>query len=789
MKNMFTNYLKIAWRNLLRNKGFSVLNIVGLSIGLAVTALILIWINFELGFDKFHEKTDRIYQVNNQYPVEGEIWTWNSTPKIMASVIEKDYPEVEGVSRYFYETPFLFSRDEKRIKSTGTIVDPDFLKMFSFPLVEGDIETVFEEVNSVVITQKFAAKMFGDESPMGKIVKVDNVDNFKVTGILEDLPENTEFTFEFLMPWAYLKQKDWDDENWGNNSIATYVLLKEGTDYAVFSEKIKSLRKNYDQESPEMETLLYPFSRTWLYNEFENGKEIGGRIALIQMFGIIAAIILIIACINFMNLSTARSEKRAKEVGIRKVIGAEKCSLVAQFLGESILISCISGMLAFLMVMLTLPQFSIFVDKPLSLDVTTPLFWLSAVGMILFTGILAGSYPALYLSGFKPSAVLKGTFKKMNGTVTPRKVMVVLQFAAAIILITASIIVTQQLQKVQDRQSGYIKNNLIYTIMEGDVEQNYMLIKEELLTSGTATSVTKTSAPITEGWSNTWGFEWTGKEEGNKTIVQRFIADDAIAKTTGIELIEGRDFDLKKYPTDSTAAIINEAAVALMNFDEPLGQIIKDNGIEWHVVGVAKDFVLNSPFQKIQPMVIEGAKAWFSVIHIKFNENLETTELLAQTDAIFKKYNPEYPFSYEFVDQEYAKKFDDEKRTGQMVTLFTLLTIFISCLGLFGLASYMAENRIKEIGVRKVLGASVRSITTLLSVDFLKLVLISIVVAIPVSWYVMSDWLEGFAYRITISWWIFVLAGFSALIIAFVTVSFQAIRAARANPIKSLRTE
>ena len=786
---MFTNYLKIAWRNLLRNKGFSVLNIVGLSIGLAVTALILIWINFELGFDKFHEKTDRIYQVNNQYPVEGEIWTWNSTPKIMASVIEKDYPEVEGVSRYFYEIPFLFSRDEKRIKSTGTIVDPDFLKMFSFPLVEGDIETVFEEVNSVVITQKFAAKMFGDESPMGKIVKVDNVDNFKVTGILEDLPENTEFTFEFLMPWAYLKQKGWDDENWGNNSIATYVLLNEGTDYAVFSEKIKSLRKNYDQESPEMETLLYPFSRTWLYNEFENGKEIRGRIALIRMFGIIAAIILIIACINFMNLSTARSEKRAKEVGIRKVIGAEKYSLVSQFLGESILISCISGMLAFLMVMLTLPQFSIFIDKPLSVDVTTPLFWFSAVGMILFTGILAGSYPALYLSGFKPSAVLKGTFKKMNGTVTPRKVMVVLQFAAAIILITASIIVTQQLKKVQDRQSGYIKNNLIYTIMEGDVEQNYKLIKEELLTSGTATSVTKTSAPITEGWSNTWGFEWAGKEEGNKTIVQRFIADDAIAQTTGIELIEGRDFDLKKYPTDSTAAIINEAAVALMNFDEPLGQIIKDNGIEWHVVGVAKDFVLNSPFQKIQPMVIEGAKAWFNVIHIKFNENLETTELLAQTDAIFKKYNPEYPFSYEFVDQEYAKKFDDEKRTGQMVTLFTLLTIFISCLGLFGLASYMAENRIKEIGVRKVLGASVRSITTLLSVDFLKLVLISILVAIPVSWYVMSDWLEGFAYRITISWWIFVLAGFSALIIAFVTVSFQAIRAARANPIKSLRTE
>ncbi|MGB3145300.1 MAG: ABC transporter permease [Maribacter sp.] len=786
---MFKNYLKIAWRNLIRNKSFSLLNIVGLSIGLAVTALILIWINFEVGYDKFHEKTDRIYQVNNQYPVEGEIWTWNSTPKIMASVIKKDYPEVEAVSRYFYETPFLFSRDEKRIKSSGTIVDPDFLKIFSFPLLEGNLETVFEEVNSVVVTEAFAEKMFGDESPVGKMVKVDNIDIFKVTGVLKDLPKNTEFTFEFLMPWAYLEQKGWDDENWGNNSIATYVLLKEGANYTAFSEKIKTLRKNYDKESPEMETLLYPYSRTWLYNEFENGKEIGGRIDLIRMFGIIAAIILIIACINFMNLSTARSEKRAKEVGIRKVIGAEKFALISQFLGESILISCIAGVLAFVIVLVALPQFSTFIDKPLSLDFTTPLFWVSSVGMILFTGILAGSYPALYLSGFKPSTVLKGTFKKMNSPVTPRKVLVVLQFSAAIILITASIIVTQQLSKVQQRQAGYVKNNLIYIVMEGDVEKNYMLIKEELLALGTATSVTKTSSPITEGWSNTWGFEWAGKDEGNKTIVQRFIADDAIAQTTGMELKMGRDFDLQKYPTDSTAAIINEASVELMGFEEPLGQIIKDNGIEWHVVGVAKDFVLNSPFQKIQPMVIEGAKAWFNVIHIKFNETGKTSELITQTEAIFRKYNPEYPFSYEFVDQEYAKKFDDEKRTGQLVTLFTLLTIFISCLGLFGLASYMAENRIKEIGVRKVLGASIQSITTLLSIDFLKLVLISILVAVPVSWYLMSDWLEGFAYRITISWWTFVLAGLLALIIAFLTVSFQAIKAAKANPVKSLRTE
>ena len=786
---MFKNYLKIAWRNLIRNKGFSLLNIVGLSIGLAVTALIIIWINFDLGIDQFHTKKDRIYQVYNEYPVEGEIWTWNSTPKIMATTIKKDYPEVESVSRFFYDQEFLFSLGDKRMKSTGTIVDPEFLNIFSFPLLEGDIETVLEGVNSVVITEAFAKKMFGDQPAVGKMVKVDNADTFKVTGILKDLPNNTGFNFEFLMPWAYAHQKGWNDKHWSNNSIATYLLLKKGTDYNSFSKKIKNFRERYDKESPDMITYLYPWSRYWLYGEFEDGQEVGGRIIAIRMFGFIAAIILLIACINFMNLSTARSEKRAKEVGIRKVVGARKGALIGQFLGESILISTISAVLALIMVVIALPYFGELVERPLSLDVTNEWFWLSAMGIILLTGLLAGSYPALYLSGFKPSAVLKGTFRKISTPITPRKVLVVLQFSAAIILITASIIVTQQLQKVENRESGYSKDNLIYSIVEGDMAKNYMLIKSELLSSGIAESVTKTSSPITEGWSNSWGFDWKGKDQDNKTIIQRFNADDAIAKTTGMEIIAGRDFNLSKYPTDSTAAIVNEAAVKLMNFEEPLGQIIRDNGIDWHVVGVAKDFILDSPFQKIDPMVIEGAMYASNVIHVKFNKTASTSESLSKTEAIFNMYNPEYPFNYEFVDQAYAKKFDNEKRNGQLVSLFTLLTIFISCLGLFGLASYMAENRIKEIGIRKVLGASVKSITTLLSKDFLKLVLISIVLAVPVSWYFMSKWLEDFAYRITISWWTFALAGIIALTIALLTVSYQAVKAAIKNPVKSLRSE
>ncbi|SHJ44711.1 ABC-type transport system, involved in lipoprotein release, permease component [Maribacter aquivivus] len=786
---MFKNYLKIAWRNLIRNKGFSILNIAGLSIGLTVFTLIILWINFELGFDRFHENQERIYEVNNQYDVEGEIWTWNSTPKAMAPAIKKDYPEVERISRYFYDTPFLFSVDDKRIKATGTIVDPDFLSIFSFPLVQGDIASVFSDVNSVVITETFAKKMFGDKDPIGEIVVIDNADTFKVTGILKDLPTNTDFTFEFLVPWAYLTQIGWDDTHWGNNSVATYVMLKKDVNFSDFSTKIKTLRENYDEDSSDMVTLLYPYSRTYLYNEFENGKEVGGRIDLIKMFGIIAAIILIIACINFMNLSTARSEKRAKEVGVRKVMGAPKKHLIYQFLGESILISAIAAIFSILLVLLVLPAFNDLVGHELELDFTSMWFWISALAIVLFTGLLAGSYPALYLSAFKPSAVLKGTFHKADTLITPRKVLVVVQFSVAIILITSTLIISQQLDKVQNRQLGYSKDNLIYTFLEGDIDKNYELIKKELLKSGAASSITKTSSPITESWSNTWGFEWSGKKENDKTIVLRLIADDVVAETMGLELLSGRDLNLQEFPTDSTAVLLNESAVSLMGFNEPLGQIIKDNGIEWHVVGVVKDFVFNSPFQKIEPLVIEGAKGWFNVMHMKLNEANSTSENLAIVENIYKKYNPEYPFDFEFVDGEYAEKFSDQQRTGKLATLFTLLTILISCLGLFGLASYMAENRIKEVGIRKVLGASVTTIVTLLSKDFLKLVAISILIAIPIACYYMSNWLEEFDFRISISVWVFAIAGGLTLVIALVTVSFQAIKAARANPVKSLRSE
>ena len=786
---MIKNYLKIAWRNLIRNRSFSLLNILGLSVGLAMTTLIVLWVNYELGFDRFHEKIDRIYEVNNQYMVDGEIWTWNSTPKAMGPAIKKDYPEVEKVTRFFYDNTFLFAWNDQKIKATGTMVDPDFLDMFSFPLIQGDLNTVLSDVNSVLVTESLAKKIFGNQDAMGKMVKIDNRDTFKVTGILKDIPPNTQFTFEFLIPWSYLTQKGWDDEHWGNNSVATYVLLKENTDIDTFSDKIFSLRENYDKDTPEMKTLLYPYSKTYLYGEFENGVEMGGRIDLIRMFGFIAAIILLIACINFMNLSTARSEKRSKEVGVRKVLGAPRKSLIGQFVGESVLITFISATFAIILVLLLLPSFNNLVERPLSLNMASIGFWIFAIGVTIFTGLLAGSYPALYLSGFKPSSILRGTFKKVDANVTPRKILVVLQFSVAIVLITASLIITQQLQKVQNRQLAYSKNNLIYTSLEGDMEKNYDLIKTELLESGAFTSVTKTNSPITESWSNTWGFEWEGKNDQDKTIVHRLISDDDVVSTMGLELVQGRDFDLEKYPTDSTAAILNQSAMKLMGFEDPIGKKIRDNGIEWHIIGIVNDFVYNSPFQKIEPMVLEGAKGWFNVIHMRMNPGRDTAENLATAEGIFNKYNPEYPFNYEFVDAAYAKNFNDQRTTGKLANIFTMLTIFISCLGLFGLASYVAENRIKEIGVRKVLGASVATITGLLSKDFLKLVFISILIAIPVSWYFMNNWLEEFAFRISIPWWVYLISGGLTLLIAFITVSFQAVRAARANPIKSLRTE
>src|SRR6218665_310753 len=787
---MLRNFFKVAWRNMLRAKGFTLINITGLIIGMASAILILLWIQNEVSYDDFHEKRDRIYEAWNRANFSGELNCWNTTPKVLARALEKDLPEVESAVRVDWNKNFLFSIGDKRLTIEGTIVDSNFLQVFTFPLVKGNAAQVLKDMYSIVLTESLAKNLYGKEDPIGKVIKIDNKDNFTVTGVLKDLPNNTRFSFQYLIPWAYKRTVGDDDQYWGNNSTRTYVLLKQNASLASANAKMKVLKPKYDPDEPKWEMFLYPMERWHLYSNFQNGVEDGsGGITFVKLFAIVAGFILLIACINFMNLGTARSEKRAKEVGIRKVVGARKYSLVSQFVGESILLSLIAGVFAIIVVQLTLGAFNSLTNKELFVPYGSPAFWLAAVGFVVFTGFLAGSYPAFFLSSFQPVKVLKGTFKKSQSPVTPRKILVILQFTFAIVLIICTIIVKQQIDFAQNRQTGYNKNNLVYHIFTGDLEKNYLLVRNELLSQGIATSITKTSAPITQSWSDGWGQEWEGKDPNDKTDFYRYNEDEGLGETAGLQFVMGRDFDLRKYPTDSTGMIINESALKVMKFKDPIGKIVKDNGTDWHIVGVIKDFILTSPYTPTKPMLISGAKSWFNVIMMRFNPARPTSQNLQQAERIFKKYNTEYPFAYRFVDEEYENKFKSEQRVGTLAALFSGLTIFISCLGLLGLAIYMAEARIKEIGVRKVLGASVAGLVTLLSKDFLKLVSIAFVIAAPIAWWAMYKWLSDYPYRVAIQWWVFLGAGLLSLGIALITVSYQAIRAALTNPVKSLRTE
>ena len=786
---MLKNYFKIALRNLLRNKGFSVINISGLAIGMASAIIILLWVQNEVSFDRFHANDKRLYEVWENDVRDGGLQSGVPTPQLMGPALRKDYPEIENAARIGWDQSILFGYGEKHVKADGAWADPSFLTMFSFPFLKGDPSSALNDPHSVVITQKMAKKLFGDEDPMGKVVKFDNNENFKVTGLLKDLPNNTQFDFEFLNSSAFLESKGWMDADWTDVSIRTFVLLKPNTSMTDASSKIKGIVKKYSEGRSKSEVFLYPVNQLRLYSKFENGKAVGGRIETVRIFSLIAIFILIIACINFMNLSTARSEKRAKEVGIRKVAGALRRSLIAQFLVESIIISAMAGFLAVLIVQLCLPAFNQLTQKQLFIDYGNIYFWFATFGFILFTGILAGSYPAFFLAAFKPVAVLKGSFKKANALVTPRKVLVVSQFTFAIILIICTIIIVQQIKYAQGRKTGYDKNNLAYVFMEGDIFKNYQLIKNDLLMSGTALSINQTMAPLTQSWSSGSSLSWQGKDPNTRISFDRSTTNEGLVKTAGLQLVAGRDIDITNYPSDSTACLVNESAVRIMKFKDPIGQIIFDDPINWHIVGVIKDFILESPYDQTRPILFKGPKYGRNVMNIKFNNGHTTSENLARTAKIFNKYNPAYPFEYHFVDEEYARKFSDEQLTATLAALFASLTIFISCLGLFGLATYMAENRIKEVGVRKILGASLTNIAALLSKDFVKLVVLAIIIASPIAWYFMQKWLRGFDYRIQISWYVFALAGLSAILIALITVSFQAVKAAIANPVNSLRSE
>jgi predicted permease len=788
---MIKNYIKIAWRNLFRNRGYAFMNIAGLSVGMAAVVLISLWIQDELVQDRSYPTADRLYKVYSKDTFNGKSQIWGNTPGPVAGAIKTDFPEVEDVVR-FSEDSELLTVGEKRLNVAGAIADNGFLNVFGVSVVSGNMASALANPKGIVITETLANRLFGNAQALGKTVRVNNTNDQEVTAIIPTFSKNSRFhDVEFILPFQYLDAV-WST-SWTANNFETFVLLKQLMNTESVNAKIKNTISSHTSDSSNPVTtqlVLHAASKWHLYSKSENGELVDGAITNVWRMGRIALFILLIACINFMNLSTARSEKRAKEVGIRKVAGATRKSLIFQFIGESVLMAFISGIIALLIAFLVLPSFNMLVGKTLEFQSTDWTFWLFAFGFILFTGLLAGSYPAFFLSSFKPIKVLKGGLKGSKSVFSTRKILVVTQFTIAILLIICTVIIKQQTEYAQNRDLGFDADNLLYLTMNEEMKTHYQVIKQELIDAGVATSVTKSLGPISRISSDGWGFSWDGSTEKDKE--QDFIwqsSDADFVKTMGVKMMEGRDIDIYDFPTDSTATVLNETAVKVMGLENPIGSIIRNGTDQWHVVGVVKDFIIGSPFEPIDPLMIQGPASWFNYINIRLNPNNSVSQNLSTAEKIFKAQNPLFPFEYSFTDAEYDKKFKTEQTMGALSSLFSALTIFIACIGLFALAAYTTEMRRKEIGLRKVLGAPVYVVVALLSKDFLKLVGIAFLIASPIAWLIMQDWLEDYQYHISIQWWVFVITGLSAIVIALFTVSFQAIKAAIANPIKSLRSE
>ncbi|QRY56291.1 ABC transporter permease [Sphingobacterium siyangense] len=785
---MLANYFKIAFRHLSKNKGFTVINSVGLASGMTAAILIMLWVKSEFSFDRFYSNTDQIYAVGMKDVWEGEAVEHFYTPKPMAAALKTDFPEINAITRVDKGTGFLLTHQETKLaKEQGVFVDSTFLKIFDYKVIAGNPLEALKNPNQIVLTKSLAERLFGHSDPINKTIRLDSSQISTVSAIIEDLPDNSFMKGStYLVPWTLMEKIGYSDDYWGNNSVQTYIKLNKNVNVAQFETTIKYfLRKHTDTK---VANFIQPIGDKWLYSNFtEQGKPSSQRIGMVRSFIAIACFILIIACINFMNLSTAQSEKRAKEVGVRKVVGANKKLLVGQFLTESMLISCISGLLSLLITLIALPYFNDLVSRKLSIQFDDLLFWAMFAGFIVVTGILSGSYPAFYLSSFLPTKVLKGKYLPIQQKFNPRKILVISQFCIAIILTITTLSIHRQIKYAQNREIGYNKERLVSIIDQGEISKNRLLIKNKLLSSGIATQISRTSSPLTENRSSNY-MDWAGKPKDNNTIFARIGADENLINTAELQLVAGRDFDLAKFPTDSAAMIINESAAKAFNFDDPIGKTVVD-GRNWHIVGVIKDFIQESPFSPITPLVIQGAYAGTQVTNIRINDHMNTSEALAAMEQIFKEYNPDYPFEYSFVDSKYAEKFKDFQQLGTLSSLFALLTIFISCLGLYGLIAYMAENRTKEIGIHKVLGASTFKIMRMLSQDFVQLVLFSCLIAFPIAYYIADDMLSVYTYRIKITWDIFIAAGMGTLIIALLTISYHAIKAALINPVVSLRDE
>jgi putative ABC transport system permease protein len=788
---MIRNYFKTAWRNLLQNKTFSLINIFGLALGMTCSLVIMLWLKDEMNKDKFHQNGKRLYRVmENQY-YSGNVSTFESTPGILAENIVKDIPDIQAASQMLWEEEPLFTVDNTYDKEKGRYVERDFLRMFSFKLTKGDPATALSRPDAVVISKKLAEKYFKGQDPIGKMIRIDNTDNVMVTGVLDEIPKSSSLTFDFLMSFEqWRKKNDWAKE-WGNNGPRCYVMLAQNVSVDKVNAKIKNYIKTKNKDS-NVELFLQNYGESYLYSDWENGKQIGGRIEYVKIFSIVAIIILVIACINFMNLATARSLRRAREIGVRKVVGAGRRQLIGQFIGESLFVSFIAICFSLLIVMLLLPSFNTLTEKHLSIDFKDPSFILILLGLTVVTGVISGSYPALFMSSLKPIIVLKGLLKFRPGATYFRKALVVFQFSLSIILILGMIVIYRQIDFIHNKNLGFAKEDLLYIPLEGELQKTYPTFKEQLLKQPGIKYVTSAQSNPLEVGSSTAGVRWPGKDTTKLILFSSNPITYDYIKTMGIQLIAGRDFS-NEYGLDTMNYLVNEAAAKKIGYKDPIGKELTMWGDKGMIVGVMKDYHHNSLHVPIEPLILRlhkkswGGTYWGNVI--VRTEKGKTKQAIASMEKLYKQFNPGFPFKYYFTDDEIANRYKAEYTVSKLSRYFAFLAIFISCLGLFGLVTFTAEQKTKEIGIRKVLGASVTGIVGMLSKDFLTLVLIAAVIAFPVAWWAMHRWLNDFAYRVNIGWWVFVVAGIIAMLIALITISFQSIKAAIANPVKSLRTE
>jgi len=786
---MIRHYFKIAWRNLFRNKGFSATNLLGLTIGITCTVLISLWVKDELTYDKFHANYSSIYKLYANRDFNNQLFTDENMVLPLASSIKNVSPQVEHAVITTHRQPQVIKYGDNKLKKEGYRVSSNFFEMFSWEFIRGNKKIAITDPSSIVLTQSAAKALFGNEEPINKVVKFANQDDLKVTAVVADVPGNSTFQFDYIVPFNP-SDEDYKRsmENWQNSSWTVFVQVKPGTDMKLLEKTINDIKYQHDANDKKISSYFaFPFSKLRLQSEFKDGKNIGGMIEYVRLFSIIAVIILLIACVNFMNLSTARSEKRAREVGVRKTLGSGKRQLIFQFFSESIILAFIAFVLSILAVFLLLPFFNELVDKQLALDLTKPLFWGAAIVLILFTGIVAGSYPALYLSSFNPVKVLKGTFLAGKKSVLPRHILVIGQFAISILLISATIVVYQQIQHIKNRDIGYDPDNLIMIPATQDTQNTFSAIKDELMKTGMVSAVNRSFSPITDIWWRAPAPDWDGKPAGAELIVARMTTDVDYAKTMGVKILEGKDFS--GLPADSSNMLINEAAVKAMQLKEPIGTQLRYGTFKFTVIGVTSDVIMGSPFNAVDPMLTHFSRNNINSINIRLTGSAKPQQAIKDIGAIFKKYNPAYPFEYKFVDEEFNRKFLTEDLISRITNIFAGLAIFICCIGLAGLASFTIEKRIREIGIRKVLGATLAQLLTLISKDFLKLVLIAFVIATPLAWWFMNNWLEKYPDRINISIWLFGAVGLLILLLALVVVCLNIMKAAITNPIKSLRTE